>query len=88
MQDPITIIIGAGAAGLLAARELSAAGKTTILLEADNAPGGRISPSHPRFSTPIEAGAEFTDLALLDPAAAPVWGRSRDLLGLPWPEER
>lgn len=60
MQDPITIIVGAGAAGLLAARELSAAGKRTILLEADNAPGGRIHTLHPEgFSTPIEAGAEF-----------------------------
>jgi monoamine oxidase len=51
------IIIGAGAAGLAAARELSRAGRKVIVLEARDRIGGRI---HTHFDTwPIELGAEF-----------------------------
>ena len=48
------IIIGAGSAGLMAARELSARHNITIL-EAKNKPGGRIH----TIKQNIEAGAEF-----------------------------
>ena len=51
------LIIGAGAAGLAAARELSAADLKVIVLEARDRIGGRIN-TH--FDTiPIELGAEF-----------------------------
>lgn len=53
MLSPV-IIIGAGAAGLLAARELSLTGFPVTILEAAAAPGGRI---HTIGSA--EAGAEF-----------------------------
>ena len=54
------IIIGAGAAGLAAARELSGAGKTVALLEARQRIGGRIWTTHtPDLPLPIELGAEF-----------------------------
>jgi monoamine oxidase len=54
------IIIGAGAAGLMAARELSKAGKKVIVLEARDRVGGRISTlSGHGFSVPVEGGAEF-----------------------------
>ena len=54
------IIIGAGAAGLAAARELSAAGVETIILEARDRVGGRIHTIYdPRVAAPIELGAEF-----------------------------
>jgi monoamine oxidase len=51
------IVIGAGAAGLAAARELSIAGLDVIILEARNRIGGRINTHFD--SLPIELGAEF-----------------------------
>ena len=56
-MDADVIIIGAGAAGLAAARELSAAQLKVIVLEARDRIGGRI---HTHFDKwPIELGAEF-----------------------------
>jgi monoamine oxidase len=54
------IIIGAGAAGLSAARALSNSGLSVIILEARDRIGGRIFTRHiPSFPAPIELGAEF-----------------------------
>src|SRR5258707_12499032 len=55
----IVIIIGAGAAGLLAARQLSEAGLMVTLLEAAAQPGGRMHTLENGFAGPAEAGAEF-----------------------------
>ncbi|MBC7923851.1 MAG: FAD-dependent oxidoreductase [Ferruginibacter sp.] len=54
------LIIGAGAAGLMAARELAKAGKKVIILEARDRIGGRIHTLEAAgFSVPVETGAEF-----------------------------
>ena len=54
------IIIGAGAAGLMAMRDLLEAGHTVCMLEASSIAGGRIATiNEPGFDMPIEAGAEF-----------------------------
>jgi monoamine oxidase len=54
------IVIGAGAAGLMAARELRRAGKRVTILEARDRCGGRIHPlSATEFGYPAEGGAEF-----------------------------
>src|SRR5687768_9673115 len=54
------IVIGAGAAGLMAAREIAKAGDRVIILEARHRIGGRIyTLSSAKFSKPVEAGAEF-----------------------------
>lgn len=54
------IIVGAGAAGLAAAVELTKAGKKVAILEARSRVGGRINTIQPPgFDLPIEAGAEF-----------------------------
>jgi monoamine oxidase len=54
------IIIGAGAAGLMAARELRRAGKTVTILESSNRVGGRaMTLDVPRAGVPVELGASF-----------------------------
>jgi monoamine oxidase len=60
MESIDVIIIGAGAAGLMAAYELSKAGKKVLVLEGRNRIGGRIfTIKGPHFSKPVEGGAEF-----------------------------
>ncbi|MBS0377793.1 MAG: FAD-dependent oxidoreductase [Proteobacteria bacterium] len=54
------IVIGAGAAGLEAAAQLTRAGRSVLLLEARERVGGRIfALPAPHFSAPLELGAEF-----------------------------
>src|SRR5215471_12101624 len=54
------LIVGAGAAGLMSARELACAGKRVTIFEARDRCGGRIYPLpiH-EFGYPAEGGAEF-----------------------------
>jgi monoamine oxidase len=54
------LIIGAGAAGLMAARQLTRAGKQVEVLEASHRVGGRVlTLFETRAGVPIELGAEF-----------------------------
>ena len=60
MKPTDIIIIGAGAAGLMAAYTLVKAGKKVTILEARNRIGGRIHTiNNKSFSKPVELGAEF-----------------------------
>jgi len=62
------LVLGAGAAGLAAAGELSRAGLSVTILEARSRIGGRIWTQHPSgWPTPVALGAEF------------VHGRSREI---------
>ncbi|TYL91074.1 FAD-dependent oxidoreductase [Bradyrhizobium rifense] len=66
------VIVGAGAAGLMAARELARAAKRVTILEARDRCGGRIHPlPASEFGYPADGGAEFVH------GEAPV---TRDLL--------
>lgn len=54
------LVIGAGAAGFAAGRELSQAGLTAIIVEARDRIGGRMwTLQDPNGPLPIELGAEF-----------------------------
>lgn len=54
------LIVGAGAAGLMAAKQLSAAGLSVTILEAAPVAGGRMATLvNSSFSMPVETGAEF-----------------------------
>ena len=65
------IIVGAGIAGLVAARKLAEAGRPVLLLEAGSRVGGRIySQPVSGLQEPVELGAEF------------IHGRPEDLLAL------
>ena len=60
MENADVIIIGAGAAGLMAAYYLSKTGKQVLMLEARNRTGGRIHTVYGEpFSNYAELGAEF-----------------------------
>lgn len=53
------VVVGAGAAGLAAARELADAGRSVVVLEARDRIGGRLFTDTRSMSRPIELGAEF-----------------------------
>lgn len=60
MKTTDVIIVGAGAAGLMAAYSLAKAGKTVTVLEARSRIGGRIHTiAGQGFTRPVELGAEF-----------------------------
>jgi monoamine oxidase len=59
-KDLDVVIIGAGMAGLAAARDLGRAGLSVSILEARDRIGGRVLTQHdPECDSPLELGAEF-----------------------------
>ncbi|HEV2268026.1 MAG TPA: NAD(P)/FAD-dependent oxidoreductase [Steroidobacteraceae bacterium] len=60
MDHQDIIVIGAGAAGLAAAAALGKSGRSVLVLEARDRPGGRMwTRVEPGLTAPIELGAEF-----------------------------
>jgi len=58
-QSKRVIVIGAGAAGIAAARRLKRDGHTVAIFEARDRIGGRINSDHTLSPYPVELGAEF-----------------------------
>src|SRR4051812_43803221 len=50
------VIVGAGAAGIAAARRLSELGLSALLVEAKNTVGGRASTDNDTFGVPVDLG--------------------------------
>ncbi len=53
------VVVGAGVSGLIAARELQAAGCIVTILEGRTRIGGRVVTDRARFGVPVELGAQF-----------------------------
>jgi monoamine oxidase len=53
------VVIGAGAAGIAAARRIQAANRKVIVLEADARPGGRCWTDNTSFDVPFDRGARW-----------------------------
>jgi len=62
-------IVGAGAAGIAAARRVAAAGKHFVLLEAANESGGRCVTDTTSFGVPYDRGAHWIYSADINPLA-------------------
>ena len=93
MSDQVfdVIILGGGAAGLMAARDLARAKRRVLILEARDRAGGRIHTIHdPAWPLPIEHGAEFIHgqppetMKLLAEGSSPAY----DVPDLHWNRER
>ena len=68
-QDPEVIVIGAGAAGLSAAKALQNAGVEVLLLEAAGHIGGRCVTDLTTFATPFDRGGSWLHSAPINPLA-------------------
>lgn len=69
MADPDILVVGAGAAGLAAARAIRAAGHAVQVLEARHRPGGRAWTDSTTLAAPFDLGATWLHQALDNPLA-------------------
>jgi monoamine oxidase len=58
-SNPDVVVIGAGAAGMAAARELMSRGLTVTVLEASSRIGGRVFTDQSTFGVPFDVGAHW-----------------------------
>jgi polyamine oxidase len=72
------IVVGAGAAGLAAARALHQAGARVTVLEARDRIGGRIHTDRTTFGIPVELGAQYVQGKRGDQSVNPVWKMAQD----------
>jgi monoamine oxidase len=80
-SDVDVVVVGAGAAGIAAARRLLREGRTVAVIEARGRIGGRAH-TDTSFGRPFDAGAEFIHWGETNP-----WKRIADELGVPLAED-
>src|SRR4051812_29129404 len=73
------VIVGAGAAGLAAARRLTAAGRTFALVEASPRVGGRCITDTTTFGVPYDRGAHWIHMPNINPVAKLAKGTGLDV---------
>lgn len=66
-SDPDVVIIGAGCAGIAAARTLTARGRHCVVLEAGSRVGGRAFTDGAELGVPVDLGATWLHLAAVNP---------------------
>ncbi|MEM1079861.1 MAG: NAD(P)/FAD-dependent oxidoreductase [Pseudomonadota bacterium] len=73
--DPDVVVVGAGAAGIAAARTLIASGKTVVVIEAAPRIGGRAYTEQDTFGVPYDQGAAW----IQGPSGVPFVGLAKQL---------
>lgn len=68
--EPEVIVVGAGVAGLAAARALMAANKSVLVIEARDRIGGRAVTDSTTFGFPFDLGAQWIEAGRTNPAMA------------------
>ena len=68
--EPDVVVIGAGAAGMAAARQLMQAGLSVTVIEADKRIGGRVHTNTSIFGVPYDIGAHWLHIKHLNPFVA------------------
>ena len=76
-------VIGAGAAGIAAARQIAASGRKVVVLEATGAIGGRCLTDTTTFSAPFDRGARWLFPTDSNPVARLARGVGVDLVPAP-----
>lgn len=66
-KNPDVVIVGAGAAGLGAAKTLSELGISFVLIEAQNRIGGRAYTDHHTFGVPYDMGCHWLNYGRINP---------------------
>jgi len=67
-RDAEVVVIGAGAAGIAAARRIAGAGRKVLVIEAASAIGGRCATDTTSFDAPFDRGARW----LYNPDSSPI----------------
>ena len=80
------VIIGAGAAGIAAARRLAAAGRRYLMIEATDHVGGRCVTDIKSFAAPFDRGAHWIYLPDSNPLTKLAPRRGVDIYPSPQPE--
>lgn len=82
-RDAEVVVIGAGAAGIAAARRIAAAGRKVVVIEAASAIGGRCVTDATAFDVPFDRGARWLYNTETSPIAKLARGVGMDLLPAP-----